>query len=107
QVEEKLVNYQISIWISWIFMVTAAIFFKWGLKRNLLFTATYGFLFLAFSMFGIYTQLIVNLFEIPTSLEDNYTLGVFTAVQNIIVSAVLTGSLQAGVWWFTRRWHRK
>lgn len=106
-VENKLLNYQISIWISWIFLVSLGVYYKWTRSRNLFFTLTYGFLFLAFSIFGTYTQMTVNIYQIPSSIEDDYTLGVFTAVQNIIVSAVLTGSLQAGVWWFTRRWHRR
>lgn len=106
-VENKLLNYQISIWISWIFLVALGVYYKWTRSRNLFFTLTYGFLFLAFSIFGTYTQMTVNIYQIPSSIEDDYTLGVFTAVQNIIVSAVLTGSLQAGVWWFTRRWHRR
>jgi len=106
-VENKLLNYQISIWISWIFLVALGVYYKWTRSRNLFLSLTYGFLFLAFSIFGTYTQMTVNIYQIPSSIEDDYTLGVFTAVQNIIVSAVLTGSLQAGVWWFTRRWHRR
>src|SRR5690554_526498 len=58
-VEQKLRNYQISIWISWIFMVMLGIFYKWTQKRNLFFSLTYGFLFLAFSIFGTYSQLAV------------------------------------------------
>ncbi len=107
QIEDRLLNYQISIWISWVFLVSMGIYYKWTRKRNLFFTLTYGFLFVAFCIFGTYTQMAVNLFQVPSSFEDNYTLGVFTAVQNILVSAVLTGFLQAGVWWFTRRWHRQ
>ena len=102
-VGKKLVNYQVSIWISWILLAVLGIYYKWTKKRNLFFTLTYGFLFIAFSIFGTYTQFMVNVFEIPSSFEDGYTLGIFTAVQNIIVSAVLTGFLHAGVWWFHGR----
>lgn len=103
RVQEKLLGFQISIWISWIFLVSLAVFYKWTRKRNSIFSLTYGFLFICFSIFGTYTQMMVNQFQLPSSFEDDYTLGVFTAVQNIVVSAVLTGFLQAGVWWFTRK----
>lgn len=101
-VKKYLLNYQVSIWISWIFFAALGIYHKWTRKRNFFFTLTYGFLFIAFSIFGTYTQIIVNLFEMASTFEDGYTLGIFTAVQGIIVSAVLTGFLQAGVWWFHR-----
>jgi len=105
--ESRLLNYQISIWISWVLLVSLGIYYKWTRKRNLFFTLTYGYLFVAFCIFGTYTQMAVNTFQVPSSFEDDYTLGVFTAVQNIIVSAALTGFLHAAVWWFTRRWHRQ
>lgn len=103
RVQEKLLGFQIGIWISWIFLVSLAIYYKWTKKRNFIFSLTYGFLFVCFSIFGTYTQMMANQFHLPSSFEDDYTLGVFTAVQNIVVSAVLTGFLQAGVWWFTRK----
>ena len=103
QVQETLLAFQVSIWISWIFLAGLAIYYKWTLRRNLIFTLTYGFLFICFCLFGTYTQMMFNLFQLPSAFEDEYTLGVFTAVLNIVVSAVLTGFLQAGVWWFTRK----
>ena len=105
--EKQLFNFQRSIWISWLILVSLAIYYKWTRKRNLLFYLTYAFLFVAFAVFGIYVQKLVNVFEVPSNFEDSYTLGVFSAFQNILVSGVLTGFLQAAVWWFTRRWHRR
>ena len=103
RVRGKLTSFQISIWISWILLAGLAVFYKWTRNRNLIFSLTYGFLFVCFSIFGMYSQMLVNHFQLPSPFEDEYTLGVFTAVQNIVVSAVLTGFLQAGVWWFTRK----
>ena len=102
----RLIQYQISLWISWAVMATISVFFKWTKKRNLFFTLTYGFLFHGFMVYGIYAQHIVNLFGLPSRFEDNYTFGIFTAVQHILISAILTGFLQTGVWWFYQRWHR-
>ena len=103
RVRGKSTSFQISIWISWIVLVGLAVYYKWTAKRNLIFSFTYGFIFICFSIFGTYTQMLVNRFQLPSSFVDDYTLGVFTAVQNIVVSAVLTVFLQAGVWWFTRK----
>lgn len=107
QVRVSLRNYQVSIWISWVILAIISIYYKWTRKSNFFFSVTYGFLLLAFILFGYYTQRMVSLFNIPSSFDDNHTLGIFAAVQNIFVAAILTGFLQAGVWWFTRRWHRR
>ncbi|GHA50552.1 hypothetical protein GCM10007103_34130 [Salinimicrobium marinum] len=104
---QSLVNYQISVWVSWLVLVFLSIYYKWTQKRNIFFYFTYGFIVVAFSIFGYYTQAIVNNFDLPSRFEDNYTHGVFTGIINIITSGILTGFLQAGVWWFTRRWHRR
>lgn len=107
EAENSITNYQISVWITWIVLVTVAVFYKWTQKRNYFFFFTYGFLFVAFSILGYLHQEMVNIFDLPSPFRDSYTLGVLTAIQNILVSSILTGFLHAGVWWFTRRWHRR
>jgi di/tricarboxylate transporter len=107
EAQEELNDLQRSIWICWTILVILAVYYKWNFKRNLVFYLTYAFLFVAFVVFGIYVQRLVTVYNIPSSFEDSYTLGVFSAFQNIVVSGVLTGFLQAAVWWFTRRWHRR
>ncbi|MFD2518829.1 hypothetical protein [Salinimicrobium flavum] len=107
EAENSITNYQISVWITWIVLVTVAVFYKWTQKRNYFFFFTYGFLFVTFSILGYLHQEMVNIFDLPSPFRDSYTLGVLTAIQNILVSSILTGFLHAGVWWFTRRWHRR
>lgn len=107
QVRVSLLDYQVSLWISWVIMAVIAIYYKWTFKSNFFFSLAYGFLLLGFILFGYYSQRMVSLFDIPSTFDDDHTLGVFAAVQNILVAAILTGFLQAGVWWFTRRWHRR
>ncbi len=104
---QSLVNYQISIWVSWLVLVFLSIYYKWTEKKNRFFYFTYGFLIVAFGVFGYYTQDLINNFDLPSRFEDDYTHGVFTAIINIFTSGILTGLLQAGIWWFTRRWHRR
>lgn len=105
--EESVLNYQVSVWISWVFLVSVAVFYKWTEKRNFFFYFTYAFLAVAFALYGYLHQGFINVFDLPSSFADNYTLGVLVALQNFVVSAILTGFLQGGVWWFTRRWHRR
>lgn len=105
--EEGILNYQISVWLSWVILVSVAVFFKWTEKRNFFFYFTYAYLAVAFAVYGYLHQNLFNNFNLPSSFNDNYTLGVLVAFQNLVMSAILTGFLQAGVWWFTRRWHRR
>lgn len=105
--EQDILEYQISVWISWVFLVSVAVFFKWTEKKNFFFYFTYAFLVIAFGLYGYLYQDFVNTFELPSSFEDRYTLGVLVTLQNLIVSVILTAFLHGGVWWFTRRWHRR
>ena len=107
---ERLANllssYRISLWLCWIVMASLAIFYKWTTGENLFFNIIYIFLSLGFGFFGFYSQRIINLFDLSSPFSDTYTYGFLVGIQNFIVPAILTGFLQAGVWWFTRRWHR-
>jgi len=105
-VQDELNNYRLSIWISWIVFAVVSVYYKWTRKENFFFNSTYIFLLVAFTFFGYYTQQLVNTFEISTPFNDKYSLGVFTAIQNLFASAVLTIFLQLAVWWFTRKFHR-
>lgn len=104
---EGILNFQISIWISWIFLVATAVYYKWTQKQNFFFYFTYGFLFVGFAIFGYLHQSLVNIHDLPSPFKDGYTLGILVFFQNLVVSSILTGFLQAAVWWFTRRWHRR
>ena len=106
-IEDRLVNYQLSIWITWIILTGISIYYKWTVKSNFFFRITYIYLLFAFGVYGYFQQVTINVLDLPTSFSDDYTLGIFVAVQHIVIAAVLTAMLQASVWWFTRRWHRR
>lgn len=106
-VQDELNNYRLSIWISWIVFAVVSVYYKWTREDNLFFYSTYIFLLIAFTFFGYYTQHLVNTFEMPTRFNDKYSLGVFTAIQNLFAPALLTIFLQLAVWWFTRKFHRR
>lgn len=104
--EKAIVDYQISVWLAWMIYTGIAVYYKWNRKRNRFFYFTYGFLILAFGAYGYVFQDYFNTYGIDDGFRDSYTLGVLTALERIGMSALLTGMLQAAVWWFTRRWHR-
>ncbi len=105
--ESQILNYQVSIWITWVILIPIAIYYKWTKKKNIFFLFTYAFLIVGFGIFGYLTQNLVLAYDLPSRFSDTYTFGVLLAFQNIITSAILTLFLQAAVWWFTRRWHRR
>ncbi|MGM1056561.1 MAG: hypothetical protein ACQEWG_11800 [Bacteroidota bacterium] len=104
--QDQIYNFRLSIWISWIVFAVVSVYYKWTREENLFFNITYIFLLIAFSFFGYSIQNMSNIFDLPTRFDDNYSLGVFTAIQNFFAPAVLTIFLQLAVWWFTRKFHR-
>lgn len=104
---DAVLHYQISIWVSWLVLVSASIYFKWTKHKNFFFFFTYAFLVVAFGFLGYLSQELVNEYELPNKFRDQYSFGILHALQHIITSVVLTAFLQAAVWWFTRRWHRR
>lgn len=103
---DSVLHYQISIWLTWLVLVSVSVYFKWSRQKNFFFFFTYAFLVMAFGFLGYLSQEVVTNFDLPNKFRDNYSFGVLHALQHIITSVVLTGFLQAAVWWFTRRWHR-
>ncbi len=104
---DAVLHYQISIWVSWLVLVTASIYFKWTRHKNFFFFFTYAFLVVAFGFLGYLSQELVMEYDLPNKYGDQYSFGILHALQHIITSVVLTAFLQAAVWWFTRRWHRR
>ena len=104
---DSVLHYQVSIWISWLVLVSASVYFKWTKQRNFFFFFTYAFLVVAFAFLGYLNQELVTVFDLPNKFRDSYSFGVLQALQHIISSVVLTAFLQGAVWWFTRRWHRR
>lgn len=105
--QHRLRNFQISVWLSWVILVSIAVYFKWTRANNLFFYFTYVFLLIFFGVFGYYAQMTANHLDAPTGFKNNYTFGVLIALQNFVVAIGFTAILQACVWWFTRRWHRR
>ena len=106
-IKDELVAFQLSIWVIWIMLTGMSVYYKWTVKSDFFFHITYIYLLIAFSIYGYFQQVAVNVLDLKTSFNDNYTLGVFVAAEHVAMAALLTAILQGGVWWFTRRWHRR
>lgn len=106
-VGRALSGYRLRVWVSWLIMVIVAVYYKWTTGNNNFFKMIYFLIFFSFGMEGIYLQRMVNMFDIATSFQDSYSYGIFITLINIFMAAALTAFLQVGVWWFTRRWHRR
>lgn len=106
EVTNAIRAFQLSIWIVWVLLVGMAIYYKWTVKQNLYFYITYCFLLISFVLYGILTQKAVNLFNLPSGFKDNYSYGVFTALQQFAPAVFLTAFLQFSVWIFRKKWHR-
>lgn len=104
---DAIQHYQISVWVSWIVLVSASVYYKWTRQRNFFFFFTYSFLVVAFGFLGYLSQELLNNYDLPNKFRDDYSFGLLQSLQHIITSVVLTAFLQAAVWWFTRRWHRR
>lgn len=107
RVQADISGYLLSVWIVWLISTIIAIYYKWSRKEDVFFYVTYVFLVLGFSLYGYLVQDFVNTYGVDDGFRDDHTLGVLTALEQIGMAAVLTGMLQAAVWWFTRRWHRR
>lgn len=104
---EKVNSYQLSLWLSWIILAAVSVYHKWSRQQNFFFHFTYAFIIVGFGIFGYLSQSLVLVYDLNSRFTDSYTYGVLTALQGIVTASVLTIFLQAGVWWFTRRWHRR
>ena len=107
EAEQSIISYEIGVWITWFVLAAIAVYYKWTSKSNFFFFFTYGYILISFGIVGYLSQSIINTNHLPSHFEDSYTLGVLISIQKIISAVILTAFLQAGVWWFTRRWHRR
>lgn len=106
-VEDRILNFQIAIWITWILITVLAIYYKWTRKKDLIFYLTYAYILAAFTILAFLIVRFYSLYDLKGQVTDPLSFGIISVLPNIFTAAVLTGLLQIAVWWFTRRWHRK
>tara|TARA_R110000850_G_scaffold182360_1_gene307763 strand:- start:15327 stop:15743 length:417 start_codon:yes stop_codon:yes gene_type:complete len=106
-VVESLQNYRISIWMVWFIWAAVAVWLKWTKRHYRFFKSTYGYIVIACIIYGYYHSKATGLTGSPSPFSDSYTASFFAALLDIAVLFALTAFLQAAVWWFTQRQHRK
>lgn len=107
EVGKAVSGYRLRVWLSWVIMIIVAVYYKWTTGSNNFFKMIYILLVFTFGIEGIYIQRMINMFDVPTNFQDPYSYGILITIMNILLAAFMTAFLQAGVWWFTRKWHRK
>ncbi|QED37083.1 hypothetical protein FK178_04875 [Antarcticibacterium arcticum] len=105
--DQKLSEYLLSIWLTWVVLVSMAIFYKWSSKGNFFFKFTNVFLLVSAVVFGFFLLEIAKLYETGSLIKDPLLFALLKTLQNFAVLFLLTFFLQAAVWWFTRKWHRQ
>ena len=107
EVGRAISGYRLRVWLSWVIMIVVAIYNKWTTESNNFFKMIYFLLLFAFGIEGIYLQRMINMFDVATVFQDSYSYGILVTMMNIVMAAGLTAFIQLGVWWFTRKWHRR
>jgi len=107
KLELRTVHYLISVWGSWAFTVSMAVYYKWTEKKNLFFILNYIFLGLALWVFANYTY---ELFKNQIHPGQYYGDGAMTLIRTLKNALPLVGItiyLQLSVWWFGKKGHRR
>ena len=107
EIENTIMGYRLRVWLSWIIMAVVAVYYKWTTDRDIFFKMIYLVMVIAFGIEGLYTQRMVNSFDMVTNFLDTYTFSFLMSMVNIITVIAVTGFLHLSVWWFTKKRHRE
>ena len=99
-------NYHISIWCGWVLMTSSATYYQWTKKKYALFALDYLIVILAF----IFLRHYLNLGEERDlwSFGDTFKMSVnYMSMRNALLMIFMTAFVQAAIWLFSSKWHRK
>ncbi|HET8736345.1 MAG TPA: hypothetical protein VFM69_07085 [Pricia sp.] len=102
-----LTHYLISIWGTWILTVSIAIYYKWTEKKNFFFYMNYSYLVIAFAFFVHYNSQWLHNADLSSQPYGEDMLNLIATAKHLVPILFSTGYLQASVWWFERKWHRR
>ncbi|MBZ9652459.1 hypothetical protein [Psychroflexus montanilacus] len=106
EIKISIQNYQISIWIGWIIMTVSAIYRQWKSKNYVLFLIDYVIVITAFIGLGYFLGKGQELGL--WTFSNSFTQGIeFNVIRNIFLICFMTGFIQAAIWLFSSKWHRK
>lgn len=99
-------NFQISIWCAWVLMTSSATYYQWTKKKYSLFVLDYIIVIVAF----IFLRHYLNLGEEKNlwSFGDTFMKGSnYITLRNALLICFMTAFVQAAIWLFSSKWHRK
>lgn len=99
-------NFQISIWCGWVLMTSAATYYQWTQKEYTLFIVDYLTVLISFVFLRYYLGLgeEKNLW----TLGDTFKTGAnYMTMRNALLMFFMTAFVQAAIWLFSSKWHRK
>lgn len=105
--QPRLVFYLMSIWGAWIFTISIAVYYKWTEKKNLFFYLNYALILLTMGFFMIFNAKLLDHIHTESQIQDKGMLNLIRTGQHLVPLVLATIYLQASVWWFRKKWHRK
>ena len=105
--QPRLVYYLMSIWGTWIFTISIAVYHKWMEKKNLFFYLNYAFILLTMVFFMTFNAKLLDHIHNSSQTQDKEMLNLMRTGQHLVPLVLATIYLQASVWWFRKKWHRK
>lgn len=99
-------NFQISIWCAWVLITSSATYYQWAQKKYILFVLDYLIVIIAF----VFLRHYLNLGEEKGlwSFGDRFIMGSnYITLRNALLICFMTAFVQAAIWLFSSKWHRK
>ncbi|WP_127844343.1 hypothetical protein [Psychroflexus aestuariivivens] len=105
-VQNALRNYHISIWCGWVIITSSATYFQWTQKKYSIFVFDYLIIILAFIFFRHYLNLGEE--EDLWSFGDSFKMSSnYMSMQKALLMIFMTAFVQAAIWLFSSKWHRR
>jgi len=105
--QSRLVYYLMSIWGTWIFTISIAVYYKWTEKKHLFFYLNHAFILLTMVFFMTFNAKLLDHIHNSSQTQDKEMLNLMRTGQHLALLVFATIYLQASVWWFRKKWHRK
>lgn len=99
-------NFQISIWCAWVLITSSATYYQWTQKKYILFVLDYLIVIVAFIFLRhyLYTGEAEGLWKLADSVIKGTD---YLTIRNTLVICFMTAFVQAAIWLFSSKWHRK
>lgn len=99
-------NFQISIWCAWVLITSSATYYQWTQKKYILFVLDYLIVIIAFIFLRHYLNFgeEEGLWKLGGSIIKGTN---YLTMRNTLLICFMTAFVQAALWLFSSKWHRK